>query len=85
MHNEERKHNVTPRRGPGFGGPRRGGVPGEKAKDFKGTTKKLIKDYLSKYKVALIIVIIFAIGSFFKFFFYIIHNITFSFVYICNS
>lgn len=37
--------------------------PIEKAKDFKGTTKKLIKDYLAKYKVALIIVIIFAIGS----------------------
>lgn len=35
----------------------------EKAKDFKGTTKKLIKDYLSKYKLALLIVIIFAIGS----------------------
>ena len=35
----------------------------EKANDFKGTTKKLIKDYLSKYKIALIIVIIFAIGS----------------------
>ena len=35
----------------------------EKAKDFKGTTKKLIKDYLARYKIALIIVIIFAIGS----------------------
>ena len=35
----------------------------EKANDFKGTTKKLIKDYLSKYKIALIIVIVFAIGS----------------------
>lgn len=34
-----------------------------KAKDFKGTTKKLIKDYLSGYKIALIIVLIFAIGS----------------------
>lgn len=36
---------------------------GEKAQDFKGTAKKLVKDYLSKYKIALIIVIIFAIGS----------------------
>ncbi len=49
-----------------MGGPRRG--PGakpqiEKAKNFKGTTKKLINNYLSKYKVALIIVFIFAIGS----------------------
>ena len=35
----------------------------EKPKDFKGTTKKLIKNYLSKYKLALVIVIIFAIGS----------------------
>ncbi len=35
----------------------------EKANDFKKTTKKLIKDYLSKYKLALAIVIIFAIGS----------------------
>ena len=35
----------------------------EKPKDFKGTTKKLIKDYLSKYKIALIIVFIFAVGS----------------------
>ena len=34
-----------------------------KAKDFKETTKKLIKDYLSGYKIALIIVLIFAIGS----------------------
>ena len=35
----------------------------EKAKNFKGTTKKLINEYLSKYKIALIIVFIFAIGS----------------------
>lgn len=45
-------------------GPRGGGnMPSGKAKDFKGTTKKLIKSYLSKYKIALAIVIIFAIGS----------------------
>lgn len=35
----------------------------EKAQDFKGTTKKLVKDYLSQYKILIIIVIIFAIGS----------------------
>ena len=35
----------------------------EKAKDFKGTTKKLITDYLWQYKLPLIIVMIFAIGS----------------------
>ena len=37
--------------------------PIEKAKDFKGTTKKLFTKYLSKYKIPFIIVIIFAIGS----------------------
>lgn len=35
----------------------------EKAKDFKGTTKKLIQNYLAKYKIAIFIVILFAIGS----------------------
>ncbi len=35
----------------------------EKAKDFKSTTKKLMNGYLAKYKVALIIVFIFAMGS----------------------
>lgn len=49
---------------PPIGRPGKGpGGPIEKAKDFKGTTKKLINDYLAKYKIALIIVIIFAIGS----------------------
>ncbi len=46
-----------------MGGPGHGPMVVEKANDFKGTTKKLIKDYLSKYKIVLIIVIIFAIGS----------------------
>ena len=48
-----------------MGGPGRGpaGANIVKAKNFKGTTKKLIKNYLSKYKLALIIVLIFAIGS----------------------
>jgi len=47
-------------------GPMRGhgkNVASEKAKDAKKTTKKLINNYLSKYKIALIIVFIFAIGS----------------------
>ena len=35
----------------------------EKAKDFKGTTNKLIKNYLSKYKISVVIVMIFAIGG----------------------
>ena len=47
-----------------MGGPGRGpGAEVEKAKDFKGTTKKLLNNYLSKYRLALVIVIIFAIGS----------------------
>lgn len=47
-----------------MGGPRRGPVgTTEKAKDVKGTTKKLIKNYLANYKIAIMIVILFAIGS----------------------
>ena len=47
-----------------MGGPmRRGQGETEKPKDFKKTTKKLIDSYLSKYKIGLIVVIIFAIGS----------------------
>ena len=47
-----------------MGGPmRRGQGEVEKPKDFKKTTKKLINSYLSKYKVAIIVVILFAIGS----------------------
>ena len=45
-----------------MGGPR-GAQSVEKAKDFKGTTKKLIKNYLSKYKIGIIVVLVFAIGS----------------------
>ena len=47
-----------------MGGPMgRGQETTEKPKDFKKTTKKLIDSYLSKYKIGLIIVIIFVIGS----------------------
>ena len=35
----------------------------EKPKNFKATTKKLITTYLSKYKIALLVVFVFAIGS----------------------
>nr|WP_276929823.1 ABC transporter ATP-binding protein [Herbinix luporum] len=46
-----------------MGGPRHGmGAPVEKAKDFKGTMKKLLA-YLAGYKWALLIVFLFAIGS----------------------
>lgn len=47
-----------------MGGPRGPiGKQTEKAKDFKGTTKKLVKNYLASYKIAIFIVILFAIGS----------------------
>ena len=46
-----------------MGGPMSRGQSTEKPKDFKKTTKKLIDNYLSKYKIGLIVVIIFAIGS----------------------
>ncbi|MBD5544161.1 MAG: ABC transporter ATP-binding protein [Lachnospiraceae bacterium] len=62
--NEENKQNVMkrpPRRGPGRG-PGGGMIPGEKAKNFKGTIKKLIQ-YMSKYHGAILIVMIFTVGS----------------------
>ena len=43
-------------------GPGRGVMPGEKAKDFKGTIRKLFS-YLGKYRIAIITVMIFAVGS----------------------
>lgn len=53
-----------PRRGPGRGpmGHGKRMMPGEKARDFKGTMKKLMA-YLGKYTYAIIAVFIFAIGS----------------------
>lgn len=59
MSNNEKNH----KRGPGGGhGPMGGGMVVEKPKDFKKTFKTLLK-YLSVYKVAIIFVLIFAIGS----------------------
>ena len=46
-----------------MGGPMGKGQTTEKPKDFKKTTKKLINSYLAKYKIPLIIVLIFAVGS----------------------
>ena len=57
MENNRRMPPMRRMRGPGAG------PATEKAKDFKGTTKKLINNYLSKYKIALIVVFIFAIGG----------------------
>ena len=48
---------------PGPMGGLRGGQTTERAKDFKKTTKKLIRSYLVKYKIPIMIVMIFAIGS----------------------
>lgn len=49
--------------GPRRRGPMHSGMgQGEKAKDFKGTIGKLMK-YLSQYKIGLIFVVIFAVGS----------------------
>ncbi len=51
------------RHGPGFG-PGRGHMmmPGEKARDFKGTMKKLVA-YLRTYWVSILVVMLFAIGG----------------------
>ena len=63
MSNTEQTTNKPPRmRGPMGGGPHGGHDPAEKAKDVKGTTKKLA-NRLSEHKIAIIIVMIFAIGS----------------------
>ena len=45
-----------------MGGPMGGMGTGEKAKDFKGTVKKLIK-YLSDFRCQMLMVLVFAIGS----------------------
>lgn len=52
-----------PMRGPmGGRGPGAGMMPGEKAKDFKGTFKKILA-YMGSYKIALVAVLVFAIGG----------------------
>lgn len=56
MSNERKKD--TPK----MGGPMGQMGSGEKAKDFKGTMKKLGK-YMSNYKIGIIFVLIFAVGS----------------------
>ena len=61
----EREHDFKmPRRRPRgpMGGPGKGMMPGEKAKDYKGSFKKLLA-YIGKYKFAILIVIIFAAAS----------------------
>ncbi|KAF1302652.1 MULTISPECIES: ABC transporter ATP-binding protein [Enterococcus] len=55
------KTNNRPRGG-GFGGPGGHMGGGQKAKDFKGTLKKLVS-YIGAYKIAVFFVIVFAIAS----------------------
>ncbi|MBE3066046.1 MAG: ABC transporter ATP-binding protein [Chloroflexi bacterium] len=64
MHSSSTQVNRGPARGPmGRGGPMgMMGAKAEKPRDFKGTMLKLIR-YLSSYKVAIAIVLIFAIAS----------------------
>lgn len=57
---QEKRRPPQQNRGP-MGGPPMG-MPGEKANDFRGTMSKLIA-YLSKYRMSLIVVLIFAIAS----------------------
>lgn len=58
---EDRKiHTGRPHRGPG--GPGGPGMPAEKAKNFKGTIKKLVA-YMGKYKVAIFAVMLFAVAG----------------------
>ena len=43
-------------------GPGAGMMPGEKAKNFKGTAAKLIQ-YIGKYKIGVLAVLVFAVAS----------------------
>lgn len=60
MSKEKTAKKAPMRRGPR--GPHGGGMPLEKAKDFKGSILKLL-GYMSKYKIGMILVVIFAVGS----------------------
>lgn len=57
-----KEQSSAPKMGPGGRGPGAGMVPGEKAKDFKGTIRKLI-NYMGQYKIAMVGVFLFAIGG----------------------
>lgn len=50
------------RRGPRGGGPGGGYIPGEKAKNFRGTARKLIR-YIGSYRVTVFLVALFAVGG----------------------
>lgn len=57
---EREKAQAMPKHGPGSRMGRM--MPGEKAKDFKGTVRKLLA-YLGRYKITIVVVMILAIGS----------------------
>lgn len=59
---ENKNFKTPPKKHGGFGGPGKGMVPGEKAKDFKGTFGKILR-YIGRYKIAVIVVILFAVIS----------------------
>lgn len=56
---EYSKNRNMGRRGPGGHG---GMMPGEKAKDFKGTTRKILS-YIGRYKIAIVLVMISAVAG----------------------
>jgi len=57
---DSRQGGSAPRRGPGSH--MAAMMKGDSARDFKGSMKKLI-DYLGKYKLTVLIVMVFAVGS----------------------
>ena len=62
MSKDTEKTLKSPRRGPGHGPGGGANAPYEKAKDFGGTMKKLLK-HLSQYKILILLVILFSVGS----------------------
>lgn len=60
---EDKEKNIKRQNGRGHGGGPASRIVGEKAKDTKGTIKKLTKRYLVEYKFRLIIIFLFAIAS----------------------
>ena len=60
---EDKEKNIKRPNGRGHGAGPASRIVGEKAKDTKGTIKKLTKRYLVKYKFRLIIIFLFAIAS----------------------
>ncbi len=61
MSNESNMNSASRPKRP-MGGPGRGMAPGEKAKDFKGSIRKMLR-YMGKYKIAVVFVMIIAACS----------------------